>query len=180
MNKIYLLIFAFAVAFTACNEDDDPKSDPTISFMTTGDFTYEDVALEEGDSIFVGLEATYNGSDNLTSFAIIVNEQEVHTETIDNLEIERSFSIKKSAATSEEWVFEVTDAGGRSASVSITLTRTYGAIVTNNSVILGAQNNSSLGSFYSPVGDQVYLQGEAFSNQELIDILYQQTSIFIH
>jgi hypothetical protein len=172
MKKIYLLLFAFAIAFAACNDDDDPKSDPTISFITTADFTSEDVTLEEGDSIFVGINAEYNGDDNLTSFTITVNGQEIQNEAIDNLEIERTFSIKKSIATTEEWVFEVTDAGGRSASVSLTMTLEYGAIITNNSVILGAQNNSTLGSFYSTSEDQVYLQGEAFNNQELIDLIY--------
>jgi len=38
-------------------------------------------------------------------------------------------------------------------------------------VSLGAQNNTTIGGFYSIVNDQVYTLEDAFANQELIDFL---------
>ena len=172
MKKIYFLLLAIIIGFAACNNEDDPKPDPTISFLTSTGYTFEDANLEEGDSIFIGIKAVSNGSDKLVSLEISVYNQTVDMIELDDLQVERTFIITKGAAPEEEWTFEVTDNGGKTASVSITFTRVYGSIVTNNSVVLGAQNNSTSGSFYSTEEDDVYMQGAAFTNQELIDIIY--------
>jgi hypothetical protein len=171
MKKLTYLLIVFAIGFTSCSED-DPKKDPTIEFITDSGYTYENTSMEQDDTIYVGINAEFNGDDKITLFEIKANNTVLHSETTDEFELERTISISKSNVPTEEWTFEVTDAGGRSASVSIILTLEYGEIITNNSVVLGAQDNPSLGSFYSTQTNEIYLQGDAFNNQSIIDILY--------
>lgn len=173
MKNIYLLLLAVIIGFVACTEDDDPKPNPTISFVTDAPYVYQDGAYEAGDTVYTGITAEYNGSDRLVTFNIYYDDQLSQAIEIDNkLEYEIYPYFEKTIASEDKWTFEVVDEGGLSASVSLTLTRKYGDIVTNNSVVLGAQNNSSAGSFYSTSTDQVYLQGDAFNNQGIIDLVY--------
>ena len=173
MKKLHFILLALVIGFIACDNDDDAKKDPTIELITASGYTYENTTIVEGDSVLIGFKAEYNGDDNIISIEIAANGTTAGTETVDNLELERSYWIKKSFASEEEWVFTVTDAGGLSTSVSVTLILTYREIDTNESIILGAQENATLGSFYSINDDNVYFQDAAFNDhQDAIDLIY--------
>ncbi|MCK4661435.1 MAG: hypothetical protein KAT68_01110 [Bacteroidales bacterium] len=131
MKKLFYLLltilFTSFILITACKkeEEEDIKKNPVISFIKDSGYTYEDVELEEGDTILVGINATYNGVDKLDVLTITANDQVlIYSTNLDKMEFEYGINIIKSEPQTEEWVFTITDKGNLSANVSLTLTKT--------------------------------------------------------
>lgn len=69
--------------------------------------------------------------------------------------------------------FEVDDKDATgSESVQFTVTAAAATISNFTAVLMGAQGNSTVGSFLDAASGQVYLQSDAANNQEKIDIVY--------
>jgi len=119
----------------------------------------------------VGINAESDGVDMLSNIVITVNDFELVNESINQHEYMENFSLVKGVAESEVWKFTVEDVDGKSAEISLTLNREY-ELLSMTSAGLGAQDNTSIGSFYSFSLQEVLMQGDAFENQESVDLLY--------
>lgn len=180
MKKVKLLSAIFiallTLSFVACEKDEDTADKPEIKFDDSGEFISSDATAAAGEVIQVKVIASWNGTHSLKTLKVTVEEQEVKTYTIpeEGKELTNlTMNITKSTAATEEWVFEVTDEAGGKASVSLVLTKdeTGGEISSYTDVELGAQSNTSLGSFYNPVDNSIYKLTDAGTNAADVDML---------
>ena len=84
-------------------------------------------------------------------------------------------NISYGASHFEKWSFFLRDKNGKSAFASLTIlkdtTSSFGPITTYASITLGAQNNTSLNSFFSVANGMTYTQADAAANQSDINII---------
>jgi len=173
-NNLLFVMLAVITLFTSCKEE-EINPDPTISFTTDAGYNYNDVAAKLGDTVLVGISAVSNDIEKLSMFTITANDQIVYSESnLAKHEYEVGFNIIKNQAEEEEWKFIIEDVEGKSANVSITLTREYGEIggFGDSPLVLGAQDNTTYGSFFSIELQELFDQAGAFEYQSNIDILY--------
>lgn len=181
------LIFAFVMLvsagmfFASCSKDDD-KDAPTLSFKTTTGYTSANATVDYNDTVTVGVQAISNGSDNLVKFVLKADNQLMLDSTFNALQYSMDFNIIKSASASETWTFIVTDAAGKVTEASIVLSRPSTEITTYNTVVLGAQANTTKPSFFSTSDGTTYFQSDAFENQAKIDMFcfYEDSTFSTH
>jgi hypothetical protein len=170
IKKNHLLLLTFSllfIAFQACKEDDN--GNPVIYLNQGAGLTTGDTLVKFGDTITVSIEAKSNGIDLLTGFELIGNGQSVADSTFSLAQFNVSYKFIKSFAAQDTWTFKISDKAGNIDSLSVVISRSTG-ITTIASVKLGAQDNTAFGSFYSVSNNTVYFQGDAFNNQNKIDL----------
>lgn len=181
-NLIIIVMFLLHIAlfFSSCKKESEVIPPPTIQFMSDNGFVYNDTTLLLGDFVRIGIIGESNGKDNITQlhYEILADSQKTVIDSGLNAEkLVREFTIQKGISYQEKWTFSVRDRYGReSNSLSVIFTKDsasiFGNIIHIPSLVLGAQNNSTIGSFYSFESALVYYQDQAFLNQNLINILY--------
>lgn len=160
------------ISFTNCSKDEDPLP-PTMSLNSTAGFVSENTTAHFGDTLYFGVTANSNGSDNLVKFTISANNQMVFDSTINTANFTFNFYIVKGANDVEAWTMEVTDQAGNKANKSVTITGDFGEIDNYTTILLGAQANVETESFLSLSNNlaTTYFQADAFDHQADIDML---------
>jgi len=184
MKKITLLSLFFVVSLAlitfSCKKDDS-KGDPTIAFKTGTGYTSSNATVKYGDTLLIGIHAVSNGSDKISNIKLFANGQAILDSTVSVFESDMSFNIIKGASVSEVWKFVVVDVAMHTDTISLTISRN-GEITTYNTINLGAQANATVPSFLSLSDGVTYMQGEAFNNQEKIDMFcfYEDSTFSTH
>ncbi len=177
---IFLIFTLIVILIISCKDDGEITGlNPTIEFLTDSGYTWKDTMLHAGASIKIGISATSLSTVPLTHFNYTIQGEE-DTLSIDSGIYTQDFTyhkiITKSFSDFENWTFTVHDKDGRPAALTLNLLKSdssdYGEIISINSIILGAQNNSSVGSFYSWDNQQVFHLDEAYNNQEKVNLLF--------
>ncbi len=172
-----LLGFIFAALIVAGCKKDEVKPDPTGAFIQAEGYTSTDVTMASGDTILVGLNFKWNGSDALTTLHFYVNDVMLDRAEIIPSEYGQDFiyglKLTKSQLETEKWDFQVTDAGGKTATLTLTLTKdaTGGAIKSVEGITLGAQDNTTVNGFYAISNGSIYSFADAETNSEIIDLV---------
>ncbi|MFC2097490.1 hypothetical protein ACFLSI_04065, partial [Bacteroidota bacterium] len=139
-------------------------------------YTYDETLVAVGDTVIIGIVANSNGDVNLTNVTVKVNEEVNYTKGINSENYSFDYIITKSTLEEELWEFSVTDKNGNSASVTVTLNKDpdseFGAVNNYPSVILGGQENDSLGGFFSFSENTLYNLQAAYNYQSVIDLVY--------
>lgn len=169
-----------ACVFISCQKDETSiQPNPVISFTQDIGFVWQDSTFSVGQTFKIGITAESQSDVPLTHFnytivsdgITITIDSGIHTPTFNFEKI-----ISKSFAEIENWSFTIHDKDGRPASLQLSIfaadSSEFGSILHLPSVMLGAQNNPSTGSFYSWGSELVYSLDEAFQNQEQINLLY--------
>lgn len=165
--------------FNSCDQAEQQYPNPSISFKTTEGYITEDTSVLLGDSVVIGISAETNSNVPLTHFHFVIENDGLLTKVDTGIYI-NSFSydklVIKGVAENEKWSFYVRDMDGRkSDTISITFTKDeesiYGGIQYVPSVILGAQNNSSIGGFYSFLNNEIFTLSEAYQVQSSINLI---------
>lgn len=172
-------VLLFLSAGLSCTKDKKEYPNPGIELITESGFTYTETTFLLGDTVTLGIIATSNSDVNLTHFNITIDRDSSITKFdtgIYHHQFRYEKKIKKSLARNEKWSFYVTDRDGRkSPVVSVTLlldsASIFGNIKSIPSVTLGAQSNTTIGSFYSLSFDEVYNLSEAYLKQSQVDLL---------
>jgi len=168
----------FIVSIFSCRKNNDDGIGPTIAFKLDSGFVYKDDTILIGKTYNVGIIAQ-KGDVNITNFIIKVSNNSTTTYldtgmNVSTLDINKT--IIKGLAAKDTWTFIVRDKNGNSASVSFNIfadsSSVFGSIVTIPSIILGAQNNTSIGSFLDIKNKLVYNLDQAYAIQDSIEILY--------
>ncbi|MBE9467325.1 MAG: hypothetical protein IMY72_03265 [Bacteroidetes bacterium] len=184
MNILKVLIIAsFIIAsfsINSCKKEESEYDVPSIKFITNQDFVHSDTTLKLNDIIKIKIIAKTNSQDALTQLntTVIKNSVQASIDTgifVNEIEYVKIFT--KGIELSETWSFYVKDRNNRkSETISLTFLRdsvvTYGNIKYVPSVILGAQNNANVGSFYSIKKNKVYTLQQAYESQSLINFVY--------
>jgi len=172
-----VMLVSTSMFFISCSKDDE-KNPPSLAFKSATGYVVADATADFNDTILVGIQAAFNGSDNITKLTISANDQVILDSAVNVLQLSVDFTIIKGAQASETWKFSVTDAANKETVKTIVLSRPGTEINTYSSVILGAQESTTEPNFLSASTGTRYSVDEAFINQEKIDIFcfYENTA----
>ena len=178
---LFVLLAGTINLFTACSDDEEEPLDqsPTINFIGGSDYTSSDVTVPAGTILKVGITATANTNSNAKLVRFKVTRtfnnigESVIDSTLSNLSsftYTRNIQARTEAGT-ERWSFEIIDKNNQSNSVALNIT-TQPVVNIYTAILMGGQNNVTVGSFYSSVDNKVMKQAEAILNQNKVDFLY--------
>ncbi len=193
MKKMRILTVLLAVAglvfLNSCGGD-EPATPPTISISKTNwelDFSNDtavqvlftaDVNAEGKVETFTITEVKINQSGGETSAAYDASTTGTFKgETSKKYTFDKTFYVSDFTEYKEyDYKFSVTDKEGQSYSVVVKVTKKEEAQAPTateyTAVLMGAQSNASLGSFYDVESNTVYLLSDASNNQAAIDFVY--------
>ncbi len=174
---IQFLMITSVFLLTACEEDDSQEyPDPTINLVSDPDYISSDAIVAVGQTFKIGIHAEWNEQNRLTNFIAFQNGERYIDLGIYKEEYDREIEITKGLEDTDEWEFMIRDYAGQWSSVSLTITKNpnieYGEILEFDDIRLGAQNSAEYGSFFSFGSGNVYTLQEAFSNQEIVNLVY--------
>jgi hypothetical protein len=187
MKKLFALLSFVLISTTlilsSCSKDDDPVP-PTITFKQDAGYVSANTNAAYGDTLYIGITAKSNGTDNLVKFQIFANGESVLDSTFNSATFTLDMLIVKSVLDKEAWKFVTTDIAGNSKADSITITGNFGEINTYGSVTFGAQNNTAAKGFlsFSNSAASLFTQDEAFNHQSDIDMFcfYENTASHVN
>jgi len=175
---ITIILLTNAFVLTSCKDEHNVTSLPEIKFNISSGFVYNDTSLTLGSAINVGITASCIDA-NITNFTVKMDNgatQHFLDSGMNVSSLTYNTTIIKSNSPIERWTFTAMNRNRLSASVTLVLTKVntlvYGSIDSVSHILLGAQNNMSIGSFYSISSNSVYTLDSAFAHQGLIDIIY--------
>lgn len=162
----------------ACHKEEETTNVPSLKLSMDSGFVHNDTTELIGSTFKVGIIAV-SGDVNITNFIIKITTDSTQTYLDSGLN-SASFNINKylvkGVSQKETWTFIVRDKAGKSASLSIIISAdsnsTYGPVITIPSITLGAQNNTTIGSFLDIKNVLVYNLTDAFEIQDSIEICY--------
>jgi hypothetical protein len=177
-KRYCLFLLSVLFLFTACKEPPGDEA-PTLEFLTGSSYISKDTVLGAGSPFLIGIAAEKVDND-LTNFQArrtFAGGEEVIIDTgIHNEKFIYSCSLSKGVYASEKWYFRIMDKLGHWTEISFTLAAdpnsVYDSVRTLSSVILGAQQCSTNGSFLDLKNNVVYFQDQAFLLQDSIEMLY--------
>ncbi len=166
-----------AIIFTSCeNEEKEIRPNPSINIVINPEYVYTDTTILVGQMIKIGIQAEYNGYDRLTNFIAKLNGERYLDLGFYAESYTKEINITKGLDEIEEWEFIIRDIDGNFASTYLTIHKDkliiYGEVEKFLNIKLGAQNNTEFGSFFSLSNGIVYDLEGAYTNSELIDLVY--------
>ncbi len=173
-----LLLLLFSSSFFLSCSKDPQAVPPGISLIQGEGYISHDTAMAPGTKVRVGIHALA-GNASLTYFSVRFNDgtSKILLDTgMNSPSLLYNLDVIKTNAQVEKWTFFVMDRNRREDSVMISFGKSeisqWGRIRTVNDVVLGAQENSAAGSFYSLDNELVMNLEEAYVNQSLVDMVY--------
>lgn len=183
-NLLMLLAIGGLFTFSACDDDDDSDPKPTLNFIgdTTTISPGGNNTVKSGEPIVFSWTVS-NGASDLTRFTIDYvapggSSQQIFAKTnlADNnaTEYAGTFDTTLTQTGEHNFTFRVEEENGNSTERAITVTVESGAPLKSYTArMVGAQNNTDFGSFYSVRRDSVYsATGFNTSNGQFIDLIY--------
>jgi hypothetical protein len=154
-----------------------PDETISMNFIGGTDYVTGDVTLNASALFYVGVNASSGVS--LNRFKVVRTFNNIPYTVIDSTISSKNFSIQfliqaYPLAGTERWTFIVSDVAGNSKELSFVITtqESNGEINTYTAVLLGAQLNPNIGSFYSTQNDNVLTRLNADLNQSKVDMIF--------
>ncbi len=180
MKKIvYLFAFVLLIGtfFSSCKKDNSTVVPPTLTFNTGAGYTYQDVTIESGDVIKVGVVALASTSSNknLTNFKLTLTSNNVSNTLVDSTfnsnSFQANYSITFDSVETVRLLAVITDKDGQTAEKSFNIIVNKATVVVNKytDISLGSFNDSENGSFYSTSTNEVFFSNDAINHQGKID-----------
>lgn len=179
--KKRLLIFCLigvVVFFISCKKDVKEKVNPFIKFEVEEGYISSDTILDLDQTVKIKITATSDESAiTLFNFKIYDGESVVSVDSGLNCNsFTTVISLTKGFSTQEKWVFSVRNKDLRWDSVWVNVGLNpgwqFGPITHISGIQLGAQQNASIGSFYSLSQNSVYTFSNAQNSQNFVDLCY--------
>jgi len=172
------LIFLSITTFSCKKDTDDKGAPPTLHLKTDSGYVHADTIVLIGKTFKVGLIAA-KGDANITNFMIKITTDSTETYLDSGLN-SQGFVIDKyltkGVSMQEIWTFIVRDKNGNATSISLKIkadsNSVYGPVTTIPSVIMGAQNDTNVGSFYDLRNRKVHTLAQAYNMQDSIEMCY--------
>ena len=191
LNSLFLLLaLAGLTVFSSCNNDDNGNGEPepnkpNLKFFG-GEYISEDATINAGDTAEFSWQAT-KGDEDLKRFAItkggagtVFDSSELSDNNAESYTDE--FAMHLTESGEHTFTFEIWDEKDRKTSKSITVTvRENAQLNSYSAILMGAQNNTNHGSFYSTSQNKVYFAtGFDKSNDIYVDFIYYHGSTNKH
>lgn len=173
---IILVLFSLISVFMlSCNPDEDPGLPPTLKVMFADSSAIADTSVEAGQSIDIIVEGLGN-ENNITYFALIRNGFHVLDSGLNAPEFVSRRTIVRGTDSIENYTVLIRDRNFNETTFSFSIglkpTLSYGEIRSWPHIILGAQNNTTTGSFLNLFSGQIYNLSQAFLNQDSVQLVY--------
>jgi hypothetical protein len=176
---IALLLIIPSIVNISCKKDaDDKGAPPTLRLKTDSGYVHSDTVILIGKTFKVGLIAT-KGDANITNFEIKIATDTTETYLDSGLNSSGFIIDKyltKGVSTLEVWTFIIRDKNGNATSISLKIkadpNSVYGPVMTIPSIIMGAQHDTTVGSFADLKNDKVHTLAQAFTIQDSIEMCY--------
>ncbi len=174
--KTILTSILIALLAVGCKKNGNGVGGPTLAFVIDSGYLSLDTAIAVGDTSMIGLNCVWNGSDLIKTVNTYLNDnlngEPYLVEAAMGQNLTFNKKITKSLNPKEIWEFEVIDAGGNTSRLKLTISNDYsgGNIKTINAII-GAQNNSGIGSYYNLANNISFFKAQADTSQKFIDLL---------
>lgn len=177
-RPIWNLLLAMGIALvvaTSCTSDSEEGLPPALSVTFADGSPMSDTSIEAGQSIEIVIEGL-GDDDNITGFFMIRNGIHVLDSGMNAPSFVSHRQIVRSTDSVENYTIVVRDRSFHETTFSFSIglkpTVSYGSIRTWEHVVLGAQNNASIGSFLNLFSGQVYTLSEAFLMQDSVQMVY--------
>jgi hypothetical protein len=175
MIKFLPIICILYLFLNSCTKAEIPEIEPVIHFKIAPNYIFTDTSLSPGTQYKVGIIASSANGENLTNLIVESNGIRIFDRGYNQPEIIEDIVLTKNFDETEKLNFIIRNKSRKADTLSIVvsrLLRAYSPILKYNNIILGAQENITIGNYFSLSNGQLYTQAEAFNNQELIDIIY--------
>ncbi len=167
----------FMLIFLSCkNEVKDIA--PEIKLKIDTATIWKDTVLHPGHLMNFEIEAS-SGEIPITNLVISLNNgtEQVFLDTgMYTHTLRYKVSINKGISQKETWTFMVMNEQRQKSFISVTIHllpgTQFGEIDTVSMITIGAQGNTTTGSFFSIETQQTYFLEQAYGNQALIDMIY--------
>ncbi|MCF8369149.1 MAG: hypothetical protein K9G76_08915 [Bacteroidales bacterium] len=175
-----IILFSGILFFYSCSKNTTSELSPIIEIQSGANYIYGDTTISPGSELNFKITAKAMG-EKLTNFYIVVIDTNFEkTRVFDTAIYTSDFawtgSFFKSSEKKERWKFSIRDRNGQETSSSIFIyadtTNAYHSILSINNIILGAQDNSLIGGFYSLDNQMGYFAEEAEAFQDFIDLVF--------
>jgi len=176
---VFLMVSAFLwmMFFPSC-EKDNTRKPPIIELISTENSTSNGDILEIGKPLVFRIKA--EGFDaNITNFTIKILSKGEYRTVLDSGLNARNFEVTETfyqgVEDTAKWVFSVMDKNRLEAFAELTVYKdpnsAFGGIFHYPSIIVGMDQNTEYGHFFSPSTGNVWMQDTAQMNQSLVDVL---------
>ena len=190
MKKLNLFSILFVAvlaitSITSCNPTaDDVK--PSMVFSTDGAAIAASETVAINTPLLFKISAVENPSTKKKLKTLRIQSWKNNTPNVDSLVTiaddsflgSFNFNADSTYSLEEKFIFTLTDKAGETATKTIIITTENAPVVTGDAItkysatILGAQSNSTLGSFLDLHTGDVYLTASANANSADIDLIY--------
>ncbi|PKP02162.1 MAG: hypothetical protein CVU11_12720 [Bacteroidetes bacterium HGW-Bacteroidetes-6] len=171
----YTLTLLAIMFFAACTPEDDDDLAPTLEVTFSNGSAIADTSTQAGQPIEIRVVGMGN-SDNITYYSILRNGIHVLDSGLNSASFVSVRSLIRSTDSIETYTIIIRDRNFRESSFSFCFglkpTSSWGNIRLLENIILGAQNNSSTGSFLNLSSGNIYNLSTAFQNQDSAQMLY--------
>ncbi|HUW05364.1 MAG TPA: hypothetical protein VMW01_03800 [Williamwhitmania sp.] len=156
----------------SCERTSDNGANPTVTItnLTAGG----DTALAPGQSITFELACSWNGSDALTNLIVSSNGVRLVDEGFFKQTYNKEVIFTKDTAEQNILIFTIRDKGGRASQVSYTINKaggSVGEVQRFNGITIGAQQNTTYGSFMNLESGAIFTKDEAAAIPDKIHLL---------
>ncbi|HNV95045.1 MAG TPA: hypothetical protein PKG63_01120 [Bacteroidales bacterium] len=179
-KNLYLLLVVVALLCTfSCKKEEKILVNPNLNLSEETGYVFSDTAIASGVSFKIKIICNSNNGSNLTNLEVKQNNIIILNYGLNAPSLEKEVTLTKTNNEIDTIDIIIRNYDGLSAEKSLRITKTsspYNDIIIVDNITIGAQNNTTIGSFLDVETGNVYTQDSAFNHQSLIDILYYYNS----
>lgn len=174
---VFLLLLSglLAMLMQSCSQENEPAVPPTLTVTFSDSTAMTDTTLEAGQSLDIIVSGIGN-DNNITYFALLRNGVHVLDSGLNAASFVSHRTIVRGIDSVEKYTVIIRDRDFNETSFSFNIglkpTLVYGDINTLSNIVLGAQNNTTTGSFLNLFSGQMYNLSQAFLNQDSVQMVY--------
>lgn len=175
MRNTILFMPLFILLSSSCEKTTLSDINPWIQLKVSESYVFSDTSISAGNQYKLGIVASSANGENLTNIIVTSNGTRMYDKGINTPELETEVIMTKTNKETEILNIIIFNKARKSDTLSIIIKKMnalYSPITRYSDVQLGAQNNTSVGNYFSLSGGMIYFQSEAYNNQQLIDLIY--------
>lgn len=176
--KVFFLAAMLLAVLTSCKNDEDNTTPPVLQLQLGGAYVSDSAVLAINDTVFFGIHAE-GISSNLTYFKVDVVSDDGTTTIYDEGMNCKTYDAEKvffkGIPDEETFVITVMDYNRNTISASFTVFRDtlsgFGPISHFSNLVLGYQNNSSVGHYLDPKTGAIYNDATVSGHEADVDVI---------
>lgn len=170
---LFITIIVFILS--SCQKKEDNVEAPEVSFLNMNS-VYCDTSLMMGSNMKFIIKASGSEVFPITNLVVKSGSGVFLDSGLYSANVLYELNIAKGPSATESWSFFVMNKARQSKAIQVTITLSdssdFNPVDSYTQIRLGAQNNTSIGSFWSPADNTVHFLSSACQIQEAIHFIY--------